>query len=50
MNAKKCPVCSWEIQEGAAVVVRVGSKEITTCCEACAQEVRAKPEKFAERP
>ncbi len=39
MENKKCPVCDWEIKD-SGIKVMVGGKEITVCCEECAQKAR----------
>lgn len=41
MDTSKCPVCEWEIKEGG-VKVTVNGKELTVCCDECAQEAIAK--------
>ena len=37
MDAIKCPVCDWEITDGG-IKVTVGGKEITVCCDECAEK------------
>lgn len=37
MDAIKCPVCDWEITNGG-IKVTVGGKEITVCCDECAEK------------
>ena len=46
MDTSKCPVCEWEIKDGG-VKVTVGGKEITVCCDECAQEAIAKHQSTA---
>ncbi|QDT95890.1 helix-turn-helix domain-containing protein [Gimesia aquarii] len=45
MNAKKCPVCGWEIKE--AFKVQVHGKEIVVCCQDCAKTVKESPAKYS---
>jgi ribosome-binding protein aMBF1 (putative translation factor) len=45
MTVKKCPVCDWEIKDGGRKVT-VGGKEITVCCDDCADKAREEPEKY----
>jgi hypothetical protein len=40
MNTTKCPVCDWEIRDGG-IKVKVGSKEVTVCCDDCAKKAKA---------
>ena len=46
MKTKKCPVCDWEIKDGG-IQVKVGSSEITVCCDDCAKKAKASPAKYA---
>ena len=46
MNTNKCPVCDWDINDGGIKVKAVG-KEITVCCDDCAEKVEADPAKYA---
>ena len=46
MKTKKCPVCDWEIKD-AGINVKVGDKEITVCCDDCAQKAKESPTKYA---
>jgi hypothetical protein len=39
MTTKKCPVCDWEITDGG-IKVKVGDKEITVCCDECADKAK----------
>jgi hypothetical protein len=39
MKTKKCPVCDWEITDGG-IKVKVGEKEITVCCDDCANKAK----------
>jgi len=38
-SAKKCPVCSWEINDGGRRV-KLGKREIVVCCDECAAKAR----------
>jgi hypothetical protein len=44
MNAKKCPVCDWEIKD--PVTVKVGGKEVAVCCDECAGKLKESPAKY----
>jgi hypothetical protein len=46
VKTKKCPVCEWDIKDGG-IKVKVGGKEITVCCDECAEKVKKSPAKFA---
>jgi hypothetical protein len=46
MKTTKCPVCDWEVQAGG-IRVRVGGREIVTCCDECAEKARREPAKYA---
>jgi ribosome-binding protein aMBF1 (putative translation factor) len=46
MQAKKCPVCDWEIKDGG-IKVKVAGKEITVCCDECAKKAKKSPKKYA---
>ena len=46
MNTSKCPVCDWAINDGG-IKVTVGGKEITVCCDECAQKAKETPEQYA---
>ena len=46
MNAKKCPVCDWEIKDGG-IKVKAGGKQITVCCDDCAKKAKENPSKYA---
>ena len=46
MNTSKCPVCDWAINDGG-IKVTVAGKEITVCCDECAEKVREEPAKYA---
>jgi len=46
MTTTKCPVCDWEIKDGG-IKVKVAGKEITVCCDECARQAQAAPEKHA---
>jgi ribosome-binding protein aMBF1 (putative translation factor) len=39
MKTKKCPVCAWEIKD-EGIPVKVGGKEVTVCCDECAQKLK----------
>ena len=45
MEATKCPVCGWDINDGG-IKVKVAGKEITVCCDDCAKKVEEDPAKF----
>ena len=47
-NAKKCPVCDWDIND-AGIKVKVGGKEITVCCDDCAKKVEETPAKYGDK-
>lgn len=47
MNARKCPVCDWEIKD-AGIEVGAGGKKLLVCCEDCAKQVQADPAKYGE--
>jgi hypothetical protein len=40
MATQKCPVCDWEITDGG-IKVTVSGKEITVCCDECAEKAMA---------
>lgn len=46
MNTSKCPVCDWAINDGG-IKVTVAGKEITVCCDECAQKAKENPEQYA---
>lgn len=46
MNTTKCLVCDWDINDGG-IKVKVGGKEITVCCDECAQKAEENPSKYA---
>jgi ribosome-binding protein aMBF1 (putative translation factor) len=46
MNTTKCPVCDWDINDGG-INVKVGGKEITVCCDDCAEKAETDPAKYA---
>jgi ribosome-binding protein aMBF1 (putative translation factor) len=48
MQAKKCPVCDWEIKDGGQKV-KVAGGEVTVCCDECAQKVKADPGRYAPK-
>jgi hypothetical protein len=47
METKKCPVCEWEIKDGG-IEVTAGGKEITVCCDDCANKAKENPAKYAD--
>ncbi|MCI0696321.1 hypothetical protein L0337_30500 [candidate division KSB1 bacterium] len=57
METKKCPVCEWEIPgppsgpgragKDGGIKVTVGGKEITVCCDDCANKAKESPAKYA---
>jgi ribosome-binding protein aMBF1 (putative translation factor) len=46
MQAKKCPVCGWEIKDKGHAV-KAGKKTVVVCCDDCVKEVEKNPSKFA---
>ena len=46
MNTSKCPVCDWEIKDGG-INVSVAGKQITVCCDDCAQKAKQNPAQYA---
>jgi hypothetical protein len=40
MAEQKCPVCDWAITDGG-IQVTVAGKEITVCCDECAEKATA---------
>lgn len=40
MAIEKCPVCDWDMQDGG-IKVKVAGKEITVCCDECAEKAVA---------
>ena len=46
MNTSKCPVCDWAINDGG-IKVTVGGKEITVCCDECAEKAKQDPAQYA---
>lgn len=44
MNAKKCPVCGWEIKDNG-VEVEVSGRLITVCCTDCAAKAESSARK-----
>lgn len=46
MNTSKCPVCDWAINDGG-IKVTVAGKEITVCCDECAEKVKENPSQYA---
>ena len=46
--ATTCPVCDWELAEGARDVP-VGDATVRVCCEECAREVALSPTKYLRR-
>jgi hypothetical protein len=38
-KTSKCPVCDWEIKDGG-INVQVEGKEVTVCCEECADKAK----------
>jgi hypothetical protein len=46
MSAKNlCPICDYELDD-KAVTVTVAGKDHKVCCDDCAKEARAHPEKL----
>jgi hypothetical protein len=41
MAASKCPVCGWDITDGAREV-RVNGRSVAVCCDECARELETK--------
>jgi YHS domain-containing protein len=48
MASSTCPVCGWAITEDAREV-RIDGKSVAVCCDECARELEAQPEKYAEQ-
>jgi hypothetical protein len=46
MNTSKCPVCDWAINDGG-IKVTVAGKEITVCCDECAEKAKENPAQYA---
>lgn len=46
MDTSKCPVCDWAITEGG-IKITVGGREITVCCDDCAEKAMESPAKYA---
>ena len=46
--AATCPVCHWELAEGATEV-QVHDTTVRVCCEECAREVALSPTKYLAR-
>ena len=46
--AATCPVCDWELAEGARDVA-VGDATVRVCCEECARAVALSPTKYVAR-
>jgi ribosome-binding protein aMBF1 (putative translation factor) len=42
----KCPVCDWEMKDGG-LKVKVAGKQITVCCDDCADKAKANPATYA---
>jgi len=40
------PVCDWEIKDDG-IKATVGGKEITVCCDDCANKAKESPAKYA---
>ena len=45
MDAQKCPECDWEIKDGG-IKLKVGDKEITVCCDECAEKAKKEPARY----
>jgi hypothetical protein len=46
--AATCPVCSWELADGAKDV-QVNDATVRVCCDECAREVALNPTKYLSR-
>ncbi|MEP7270389.1 MAG: hypothetical protein ABI882_02740 [Acidobacteriota bacterium] len=46
METSKCPVCDWAITDGG-IRVNVAGKQITVCCDDCAEKAMETPAKYA---
>ena len=46
--ATTCPVCNWELGDGATEV-QVHDATVRVCCEECAREVALSPTKYLSR-
>ena len=44
---EKCPVCDWQIT-GGGIKIKVGAKEITVCCDECAEKAKGDPARYVE--
>ena len=42
MAIEKCPVCGWDMKDGG-IKVTVAGKQITVCCDECADKVKRDP-------
>ena len=49
MNARKCPVCDWEIKDAGKEVKLSSGTVVVVCCDDCAEKLKAEPEKFVQR-
>jgi ribosome-binding protein aMBF1 (putative translation factor) len=47
MKTKTCPVCDMEIKDGG-IAVNVDGRELTVCCDDCAQKVEENPAEYVE--
>ena len=45
MTAPKCPVCGWDLTNDRREV-RIEGKSVAVCCDDCAAELQAHPEKL----
>jgi ribosome-binding protein aMBF1 (putative translation factor) len=43
MAMETCPVCGWDMQDGG-IKIKVAGRELTVCCDACAEKARAEAE------
>jgi hypothetical protein len=49
MKTKKCPVCDWEIKDSGKEVKLSSGAVLVVCCDDCAVQAKAAPEKFTSR-
>lgn len=48
MAKQRCPVCDWEIEDDGKLV-EVDGKTITVCCDDCAREMQANPDRHLKQ-
>jgi RNase P subunit RPR2 len=47
-SESKCPVCDYKLEAGAKSV-RLEGRNVTVCCDECAEKVRANPAKYLSK-